>query len=142
MKKKKGISMSLVRWIPKRLTDENKWVWVYTAWKFLAQHHVIWQWFRLSSPAINRGFCTSPQHRKKTLEFGIRMVSRHWKNFISTIWRKQFSALCFEIVKVCCQLISKRVGIRSEWIPKNTWQLWRISKKKLNKSIPVFSVQD
>ncbi len=69
------------------------------------------------------GFFTSHQHRKKTtLEFGIKKASQCQENFISTIWQKKFSTLCFGIVEEYCPLISKKVEIKLEWIPKHTWQ--------------------
>ncbi len=46
---------------------------------------------------------------------------------------KKFSALCFGMVWVYSQSISKK-GIKHKWIPKNMRQFWRISKK-LNKSL-------
>ncbi len=55
-----------------------------------------------------------PMHERKILQFDIKKISQPKKNFVSAIWQKRFSTLCFRIVQAHCPLISKKVGIKPE----------------------------
>ncbi len=65
---------------------------------FFFSAHMIWQ-VCVSSQVMNPGFFTSPSHGKKTLEFGIKKISQHQKNFVSIVWQERFSALRFGTVE-------------------------------------------
>ncbi len=56
--------------------------------------------------------------------------------------KKNSLHLCFGIIEAYCPLISKKVAIKPEWIPKNmrVWRFWRISKKIKQKRLGLLSL--
>ncbi len=111
-----GYTKMCMKCVPKQLTNENEWVYRQNSFEISGTAHMQSD---VLSLVMNRRFFTSPRHKKKTLEFGIKKVSHCQKNFVLTIWQNKSSTLHFGIVKVYCPLIFKRGGMKPGWISKN-----------------------